>query len=131
MSRYDRIYDYMATELDDDELVDAWNHYQVQCCYEDDIYPMCELGLMIGDMDRMEIVNAFAGNKDFDLSDDWFFIGIYGWYSFSVLDDRKSPFDLGDLVSYIDRVEDDCGIGWLEDLFHGLAGEDREDYDEE
>ena len=94
-------------EQDDDVLVDYWNHYQIENCYEDEIYPMYDLQFHIEGMDKMDIIKEFAGNDKFDSTDDWFYIGIYGWSSFDKIDNKNSPFDYGDLSHYIDCNHDD------------------------
>lgn len=102
----DEIREWLSDQ-DDDVLIDYWNHYQDQNCYEDKIYPMYDLEMHIEGMEPIEIVKEFSG-ADFDCVDDnWFYLTIYGWFSFSRCCEEKCPIEISDLAHWIDCNHDD------------------------
>ena len=68
---------------------------------------MYDLELMLEGMEKMDIVKTFAGNCEFDPTDDWFHIGIYGWSSFEKCDHKNCPIEIQELAHWIDCNHDD------------------------
>ena len=101
----DEIRDWLSDQ-DDDVLIDYWNHYQDQNCYEDNVYPMYDLEYHIEGMEKIDIIKEF-GKADFDYTDDWFFIDLYGWHSFCRCSEEKCPIEISDLAHWIDCNHDD------------------------
>ena len=122
----EKVVDYLY-DIDDSELIDIWNHIQIEHTTENEVYPMYDLGLTLEGMDPVEIVKEFAGTE-FDPYDDWFYIDIYGYHSFcSIMD---SPIDIQELAHTIVCDNDDCGEGELEDILNGRY-DDEEDEEED
>ena len=125
MERVDIIRNWLD-EQEPCDVIECWNHYQIENCYEEDVYPMDELHEFICDMDPGRIVEEFNQNDDFNYMHMWFYRSIYGYRSFDELDDDNCPVYLDDLASWIDRTEDDCGYQELEDILN----DKKEDEDE-
>ncbi len=99
MERRERIREWLQDQ-DDFDLIEIWNHIQIEHCLEDEIYSMNDLEYMIEGMEPMDIVKEFSSARHFDISDDWFHIDLYGYHSFDCCVRVDCPIDIDDLSYY-------------------------------
>lgn len=124
MTRQEFIEDALCNTVNDADILELWNMYCDDNRYDDDhIYDMCEFDCMAEGYSPTDLVNNL---DDFDVNDDYFVIGIYGFKSF---DDIYEIVSNDDLARWIDDNDDDNGTGIL-DSYEEEYGEDDEEDDE-
>ena len=95
--------------MDDDDLIRLWNERCEEGNYWDDrIYYMQEFDDIECDFGRrddetpLELIDRVQSDfKDFDSSDYYFAVTIYGYESFNTLDAKASPYSDTDLAEAI------------------------------
>lgn len=117
--------------MEDDDIIQCWNHYQDEYRGENQIYGMFDLPIFIEGMEPMSIVEEFAGNSEFNTSDDYFTITIYGYRSFDWVGHKNCPIEIRELASWIDDNEDDCDNDDLKEVFEAIAEYDEDDEESE
>lgn len=113
-------------DMSDGEFVCLYNdNYVDGNRYEDDrIFYMDEWDDMVSNMTPRELLDEFQHNSDFDLGDDYFTIGVYGYSSFS------DPIDsdrVDNMVDYVLRHSDDLGIDEIAEILNDEEDEDTEE----
>ena len=95
--------------MSDSDIVALWNERCEECNYWDDrIYYMQEFNDIECDFGRrddespLDLIDRVQSDfTDFDSSDDYFAITIYGYESFNTLDAKASPYDETELAEAI------------------------------
>lgn len=117
--------------MEDDDIIQCWNHYQDEYRGEDHIYHMYDLPIFIEGMEPMSIVEEFAKNTKFDTSDDYFTITIWGYRSFDWVGHENCPIEISELACWIDDNEDDCDNDDLKEVFEAITEYDEDDEESE
>ena len=122
MNLYDRVLDILGG-MDTEDLVSIHNEYCDNNKYMDDyIYNMCDFDDMNSGRLPSEVLNDIGDN--FNINDDYFVCGLYGFDSFDYADDDGSPVCIEDIAKYIVNNMDDLGNDDIKDL---LESEEEDD----
>ena len=116
---YEKILEYLQT-ADDATVVNAWNEYCRDNCYEDELYSMDEFDELMEGKTASEVVemvrngggDGCCGNE-FCYHDDYFMFTIYGVKSIDY------PFKVVDIIAvaeWITETENDCGDREIRDI---------------
>lgn len=89
----DEIIEYLE-DMSDNELITAWNEYQNENYYENQVYYMEEFNEIMDNYTPLEIANL-VWHGDFNPNDDYFTFGVY----------LESHYSVSDLIS-IDELAD-------------------------
>lgn len=119
------------SQQDDDDLIEMWNQYQRDNCYESEIWPMFELHAFVEGRDVWDVIDDFC-NGSFDHDHLYFaWNGLGHVHSFNDIYDQYSPYDEDELAEFIDREGNDMGYGELDEILHPWAYSDANQEDED
>ena len=105
------------------ELFTLLNNYYDACNYLDDkIYYMSDFDELCEGDTSTEIINSVA--EGFNTNDDYIRYTIYGWESFSYIDD--DIYCISDLINYIIRNEDALDNYELQEVLDEFEEEEEE-----
>ncbi len=127
--RIDLISEWLSKQ-DDSDLIEMWNQYQRDNCYESEIWPMSELYVFVEGRDIFDVIDEFC-NGMFRYQDDYFaWSGLGNVRSFNHIYQDGSPYDEGELADYIDQDDNDMGYAELNEILHQDDRREDEDDDE-
>jgi len=112
--------------MDSEELIILHNNYCDENNYIDDyINDMCMFDELESGRRPSEVLNDIS--DDFNINDNYFVCGVYGYTSFDYADDPGSPVYISDIARYIVNNMDDLGNDDIKEI---LETEEEEDGDE-
>lgn len=118
----------IVSSWEDSTAVENWNEYCDRNNYYDDRIEYNDIDeLLCGCTKPSEVLNKIS--SDYGVSDTYAKNGIYGWESFSYLDDSSSPYDADTLADYIIENKECFGDDDLKELFFEEVVEDDEPAD--